>query len=222
METTKIAPLDDAYKVIYDVFTQSLIRGDRAKCIELTRFFLDGGFSVNMLYEYVFRDSLYKVGDLWEQNKISIATEHLATAIIEAILNDLYSEFSFEKNKGKSVLLACLENELHQVGIKMVGDVFEQNGWEAYFLGANTPVVDLLLFAKDINPDVIALSLSLYSNFLVFNNFIEKFRDEFQETPLIIGGQAFRYAGVEIIEKYDNVKLLSDLPEIEEYINTYN
>lgn len=222
METKKIIPTDDSYKVIYNVFTQSLISGDRAKCVELTRFFLDGGFSINMLYEYVFRDSLYKIGELWEQNKISIATEHLATAIIEAILNDLYSEFSIEKNKGKSVLLACLENELHQVGIKMVGDVFEQNGWEAYFLGANTPIVDLLLLAKDINPDIIALSISLYSNFLVFNNFIEKFRDKFPNTPLLIGGQAFRYGGLEIIEKHDNVKYLSDLTKIEEYINMHN
>lgn len=45
---------------------------------------------VQYLYENIIKKSLYEVGELWESNKITVATEHLASAIVEAILNELY------------------------------------------------------------------------------------------------------------------------------------
>ncbi len=93
------------------------------------------------LYMDLFQRSLYAVGELWELNKISVAREHLATAITESLLNLVYPRLFENTPTGKKVVVSCAANELHQIGGKIVADFFELNGWESHFLGANTPVL---------------------------------------------------------------------------------
>ena len=98
--------------------------------------------SVYPFYNNLFQKSLYRVGELWESNRISVAKEHLATAITEGLLNLVYPKL-FEPEqyrKGRTILISCTANEFHQIGGKMVADVCELNGWDSHFLGANTPV----------------------------------------------------------------------------------
>jgi methanogenic corrinoid protein MtbC1 len=44
----------------------------------------------------------------------------------------------------------------------MIADIFELNGWDGYFLGANMPVHELIKFIDDKKPDLLDLSLSIY------------------------------------------------------------
>ena len=53
--------------------------------------------SIKIIYEKLFKISLYKIGELWEYNKISVATEHLASAIVESILNENYLQIISEE-----------------------------------------------------------------------------------------------------------------------------
>jgi methanogenic corrinoid protein MtbC1 len=47
---------------------------------------LAGGFGLKVLYVQVFQRAMYRVGELWEHQRISVAVEHLATAIVERML----------------------------------------------------------------------------------------------------------------------------------------
>lgn len=158
---------------------------------------------------------------MWEYNKISVATEHLASAIVEAILNQLYFDIISNKKNGKTVIAACVENEFHQIGIKMISDIFEMNGWNALFLGSNTPVFELISFIKLKNPNLLAISLSLYFNIPSLEKMIQKVQIEFPNLPILVGGQAFHHGGNEIILKYNNVVFQPDLNSTEIYINNF-
>lgn len=83
----------------YTAFLDSLLRGDRAYCSQVIKNELKNNPPIFELYEQLIRKSLYEIGELWENNEISTATEHLASAIIEAILNEIYPEVISSEKK---------------------------------------------------------------------------------------------------------------------------
>lgn len=117
-----------------NAFLNSLLLGSRSECSKIISEQNSKQLPFKVLYEDVIKSALYEVGELWEFNKISVATEHLASAIVEAILNENYPNIVAEEKSTKKVLLSCVKNEYHQIGIKMVSDVFESNSWNAFFL----------------------------------------------------------------------------------------
>lgn len=150
---------------IVQCYLDNLLEGNRLACSAISRQFLVENSSIKDLYEDVFKVSLYQVGRLWETNKISVATEHLCTAITEGILNELFEQIISTKRYNKKVVVACVDKEQHQVGIKMVADIFEMNGWESFFLGTGIPVSELVKFIDEVKPDVVAISLTVYFNY---------------------------------------------------------
>lgn len=201
-------------------FLNSLLSGNRDLCSKIIQEQLNDSITIRELYESIIKETLYQVGELWEYNKISVATEHLASAIVEASLNELYPRIITPQKKEKTVIVSCLENEFHQIGIKMVSDIFELNQWNSYFLGANTPVDELISFTRIIKPDVLAISLSIYSHLPMLESTLQRIRSEFAHLPILVGGQAFQHGGQEIISNYSNVAFLSNLHSLDLFINT--
>ncbi|HBL76955.1 MAG: hypothetical protein A2W90_00685 [Bacteroidetes bacterium GWF2_42_66] len=203
-------------------FLQNLLKGNRANCSAIARQYLAQNHSVMDLYEEVFKVALYEVGRLWETNRITIATEHIATAITEGILNEFFEQIISGKRYNKKVVVACVEKEQHQVGIKMVADVFEMKGWESFFLGTGISVIELVRFIRDVQPDLLAISLSVYFNFSNLLKMLKTMKDEFPELQIILGGQAFRHVSNDASPGLGNIVILSDLYLLDKYIDTMN
>jgi len=203
---------------IYTDFLNALLEGNRKRYSEIVSKQLKNGIAYIELYEILFKPALYKVGELWQFNKISVATEHLSSAIIESLVNELRPKVISDNEQTNKIIVACIEKEHHQIGIKMVSDVFESKGWDSCFLGANTPTSELVTFAKIIKPDLFAISIAMYMDFPILEMMIQKIRVEFPDTPILIGGQAFLREGADILNKYSDVNYLKDLYSIESYI----
>lgn len=197
-----------------------LLDGDRAACSEIVHEYLKKNPSITDLYEEVLKVALHEVGSLWERNQISVATEHLSTAIIEGIMNELFEQIISGKKFNKKAVVACVENEMHQVGIKMVADVFEMNGWETYFLGAGIPTSELLKFIKQVNPNLIAISLSVYFNYSSLIKMLSAIRESFPQIEIIIGGQALKHLSGNEKRSLGDAVILPDLYFLERYIKT--
>jgi len=202
-------------------FLQNLLSGNRQICSSIAKQYLAQNPSIKDLYEEVFKVALYEVGRLWETNQISVASEHLATAITEGILNELYQQLDTLEKQNYKVVLTCVENELHQVGIKMVADVFEMNGWESYFLGTGIPVSELVKYLKQVKPDVLAVSMSIYFNNKNLGKMVDVLKNEFPDLKIIIGGQAFVHKKEDNFTKIDTIKFISDLYELDNYIKKF-
>jgi len=164
------------------------------------------------------RRSLYEVGELWEQGKISVATEHMATAISESLLNLTYPRLFAQPRNGRSAVVTCVSNEYHQIGGRMVADVFELNGWRGYFLGANTPLADMLAFLAEKRPDAVALSLATVLNLNRLLEATAEIRLACPQLPILTGGQAFRWLKPEQVETLPGVRVLKTLGELEAWI----
>ena len=200
-----------------DAVFKSLLEGNRFECQKVVKEFRKTNQSIIVLYEEIFKKSLYRIGEMWEYNKISVAVEHMATAITEGIMNELFPEIMSLERVDKKIVISCVENEEHQVGGKMVADIFEKNSWDTHYLGANTPMNELLSFCDLVKPDLICLSLSVYENVQFLLKEIAGIR-EVTDIPILIGGQALNKVGVKLSENMKNVIYFHDLNEIENYI----
>jgi MerR family transcriptional regulator, light-induced transcriptional regulator len=207
-----------AAEAAYQLYLSALLAGDRQQCRALFESWLAAGRDLRALYQEVVQRSLYEVGGLWEQGRVSVATEHLATAITESLLNLVYPRLFSQPRIGKSAVVTCTANEYHQIGGKMVADLFELNGWRGYFLGANTPPRDLLGLIGEKRPDAVALSLTVYFNLETLLQTAAGIRAEFPAVPILVGGQAFRWGGRERAEQIAGVRHLASLAELETWV----
>ena len=203
---------------IYTEYLQALLKGERAKCLKIVQSLLDKEIEIKSIYLELFQKSLYEIGELWERNQISVATEHLATSITESAMGLMQPLLFARERVGKKAVVSCVTNEFHQVGGKMVADIFEMHGWDGYFLGANTPLVDLLKMLDEKKPNILCLSLSIYSNLPNLLKTVEAVKVEFPWLEIITGGQAFRWGGGETLTAISGVNLFESIDDLENYL----
>ncbi len=210
-------PFPDA-AASYRRYLDGLLNNDRQQCRASFEQWLASEAGLRAIYEDLVQRSLYEVGDLWERGRISVATEHLATAITESLLNLVYPRLFALPRLGRSAVVACVANEHHQIGGKMVADLFELNGWRGYFLGANTPVRDVMALLEEKRPDVVALSVSVAFSLDTLLGAAAEIRAAFPALPILVGGQAFRWGGRERVERLPGALCLSSLGELEAWM----
>jgi methanogenic corrinoid protein MtbC1 len=182
---------------VYRSYLDGLLLNNHEQCRASFQQWMDADPDLLSLYEGLVQRALYEVGELWERNRISVATEHLATAISESLLHLTYPRVFAAPRNGKSAVVTCAANEHHQIGGKMVADVFELHGWRGYFLGANTPARDVLALLTDKRSDVVALSVATAFGLAEVINVAAVIRAEFPDLPILVGGQALRWGGRE-------------------------
>lgn len=212
------------YEIIdmrYEGFLGALLEGDTAAAHAHVQYLLQEQVPVVDLFERLFTHALYDVGALWERNRITVADEHLATALVDRLLLGVYPQVCSAERKGFSVVVACVVNELHQLGGRMVADVFELHGWDSHFLGASTPVDALLDLVRDKNPDVVALSMALTTGFDKLESTVGALRDLCPATPVLVGGQAF-HRDPGLVEQLESPALhVSSMAELERFIEEF-
>ncbi len=204
----------------YQQYLCALLAGDRRACRKAFESWLDTGVSLRALYQDLVRRSLYDVGFLWERGQVSVATEHLATAITDSLLTLAYPRLFSQPHNGRSAVVTCVANEYHQIGGKMVADLFDLNGWRGYFLGANMPMQDLLDLIRAKRPDAVAMSLTVYFSLDALVESVHAVRQEFPTTPILVGGQAFLWGGRERVEGIAGVHYLGSLTELETWMKS--
>jgi methanogenic corrinoid protein MtbC1 len=100
----------------------------------------------------------YTIGELWQQNEISIGQEHVATAIMERQLGALHAHSTPPRSVHRSIVLGCVVGELHRMGSRIVANAFEAAGWRVVYLGADVPVAEFVQIVEQERPDLVGLS----------------------------------------------------------------
>lgn len=196
-----------------------LLKGERQGAANVINGLLDSGEDVQHIYEMVIKPAMYKVGEMWERGEISVATEHLASAIVEAILGQLYYKvISGSGSRNKTVVISTVENEAHLIGAKMVSDVFELHGWNSHFLGANTPVEELLKYIEMVKPNILSLSMSIDTHLDFLEKTIKRVKEVYPQLLILIGGQGLNDNGGEVMLRYSGVLYFRDLVAFENFL----
>lgn len=199
-------------------FEEALARGDRALCLAIVQALSAEGHTPVDLYEGYFRPALYTIGALWERNRLSVAHEHLATAIIEELMNEIFPRLMSLKRTGKTVVVAPVEGALHRVGARMVCDVFEMYGWDAVQLGPDSTTDSLLETLRACRPALVGLSLTLDLHRNGLRRTIIAIRSAFPVLPILVGGRVLTRGKVPALEGLPGVHCFQDLNGLGRYI----
>lgn len=175
-------------------YLSALLHGDRREALRLV--VADGlgrGASVGELQERVVQDAQRVIGALWQENKISIAQEHLATALSQVVLAHLYDQAPHVPRNGKRVVVACVEGELHDFPARLAADALDLAGFDTLYLGANVPTDGLLQLLQRERPDLLALSVTMAFNIPSLRSAVAAVREAAQ-LPIAVGGGALLWA----------------------------
>jgi len=170
-----------------------LLAGKRREATVMISDLLTQGVSIKDIYRDIFQVSQYEVGRLWECNKITVAHEHYCTAATQQIISGLYPFIYSAKRSGKTLVACSISGELHELGIRMVTDFFEMDGWDTYYLGANMPDNELQEALIEYRADILALSVSLPIHLSKVAALIKKIRShrDLANIKIMVGGYSF-------------------------------
>lgn len=184
---------DNPLKKEVATYLEYLLEGKRRDATLLISDLVQQGISIKDVYQHVFQVSQYEVGRLWQNNKITMAQEHYCTAATQQIMSGLYQHIFSAKRRGKTLVACTISGELHEMGIRMVSDFFEMDGWDTYYLGANMPDKELKESLIAYKADVLAISVSLPTNVSKAALLIKKIRDssDLKNIKIIVGRYPF-------------------------------
>ena len=83
-------PSGEGLDLTRQVFLSAILGGQRHAALNIVEEALRAGHSHVDIYVNVFTEALHRVGELWELNKISVAQEHIATAITQYAIAAIY------------------------------------------------------------------------------------------------------------------------------------
>jgi MerR family transcriptional regulator, light-induced transcriptional regulator len=127
---------------------------------------------------------LHELGQRWQRGSVSVAQEHFATALIRGRLLALARGWG--AGAGPLALLACVPEELHDLGLICFGLALRGHGWRITFLGAATPTETVAETARIIEPALIVLAAS--SSVEVVRS-TASLAEIAREAPLALGGR---------------------------------
>jgi methanogenic corrinoid protein MtbC1 len=134
-----------------------------------------------------------RVGELWSGNEWSVAHEHAATAVSEAVVRRLGDDLP-DPATGPLYLVACVEREWHSLPALVVATGLKAAGMRTLYLGASASRDELVGRILDTGPRLVMLSASLTSSLPRVRRQIEAVRGT--GTPVLVGGGAFDSGGV--------------------------
>jgi methanogenic corrinoid protein MtbC1 len=213
---------------LYEQFISYLNEDDRYGCLDSVLTSLQkNDIHIVKLYDQIITPSLRESSCRRKQDAMCVWEEHVRTSIIRTVIECCYPYVVKERDgKYKSapqgkVIVVCPPEELHEIGARMVADFFTLCGFDAIFVGANTPQHDILDAISYVKPEYIAVSVSATFNLVAARKTIIRIRELRERTStnfkIIVGGLAFEQnpgsfddVGVDLLlHDFEDIKNLS-------------
>ncbi len=137
--------------------------------------------------------TLWEIGRLWEQGKITVSVEHFASAFFRGVLTNLL-HVTPDPGPGTAplVVVCCAPGEAHELAPLMLSLLLRRSGMHIVYLGQSIETAGLLETIRQMAPAIICISLTM-------PYYLEALIDlghKVQELPpprpmLVLGGQGF-------------------------------
>jgi methanogenic corrinoid protein MtbC1 len=173
-----------------NTFKAALLTGSQRLSMAIVNDLLAAGHGLLDIELHVIQPALYAIGEGWQDNQITVAQEHLATAIVQSVMTVALLQAPPPTSNGKRVMLACVEGNRHAVGLRMVADAFQLAGWEVQYLGADVPTPSLIEQVAHWRPDLVGLSLAFPQHLQPAREFLTQLTERLGEhrPAIMVGG----------------------------------
>lgn len=173
-------------------YLKTILEGRPRQAIEQVLEAVNGGASVREAYLDVLIPAQREAGRLWHAGELSIAEEHVITATTQRAMAVLCQRAGSPETGNKTVLLACVAGNVHDIGVRAITDFFEIAGWQAINLGSDVPTEEIARSVQFFDADVVVLAATLDPDLKMVERAIERIRAlEDRRVKVIVGGLAF-------------------------------
>lgn len=214
---------------LYEEFMEIIESENKEKSIEFAiNKLTTGEVDIKTLYKEILEPSLNNIGCKINEDHLCIWREHVRTSIVRTIIECCYpfiikerKQKSLEKT-GKRVIVICPDGEYHDIGARMVADIFTLSGFETIFIGSSTPKEEFISAIDFLTPQYIAMSVTNYYNLVSAKKTVDIIRNStFLPIKILVGGHAF-YSNPETFKKFGADLLIKDFEDIEKLAKEEN
>jgi methanogenic corrinoid protein MtbC1 len=153
-------------------------------------------FGLTDFYDKLLKPVMYKIGDLWEQEKLDVATEHASTntaiSLIKVINERITARIRMSGISSQNKTVICTpDGELHGLACNMIESLLLSKGFKVYNISTSIPTEYIMDFMSDLQPDIIFISITLAENIKPAERLIQKIHQKYNNRlPVVVGGSA--------------------------------
>jgi len=143
---------------------------------------------------------LVALGDAWERGELSVYHEHFVSDLVCAFLTTRCHDAAGSGDRGTAVL-AALPHHRHVIGLHMAAVVLVYAGWEPLFLGADTPISDIVRCAMQAGAGAVCVSTAAGAEAAVLAPLLAELREGLPQDVAVLhgGGGAVAVDGVVVV-----------------------
>jgi DNA-binding transcriptional MerR regulator/methylmalonyl-CoA mutase cobalamin-binding subunit len=132
---------------------------------------------------------LTAVGEAWADGELKVVHEHYASEHLRDFLSSQWRPIS-DRSRGPKAVCATPEDEMHALGLHIAALILAMADWQLVFLGANTPLDEVLTAVESESPEAVAISISLSFDSDRGRDFITQLKDRLpDDVELMCGGE---------------------------------
>ncbi|MBN2299870.1 MAG: cobalamin-dependent protein [Acholeplasmataceae bacterium] len=174
--------------------------------------------SIEEIYIDILQVVMIEIGNLWHRSIITVDQEHYMTSITQVVLSQFYTQIFETKKIGRKILSCGIGGELHEMGVRMLSDLFEFHGWDSIYLGAAIPKFAILTSIEANQPDLVALSVTMPQHLLECREIVDAIKNRFPNQKIAVGGRAFQMTD-KVWKKWPVDVSVNDAKELVEWAN---
>jgi len=138
-------------------YLDPLLQGHRHACRELVKSALEQGAQPRNLYQDLLWPAMARVDQLYREDRINLASEHMATRINRTVADHLQTRLGRKAPVNRKILITCAAGEPEEISAQMCADLFEADGWDVYFLGGGVPHDETISLAGQLQPHTLLI-----------------------------------------------------------------
>ena len=182
-------------------FLLANLEGRGEDALDFVRGALKDGVPIEDIHDYVLGPAQREAGRMWLMAEVPIADEHYGTAVVERALSILQEAVPRPPADAKTVLTMGVAGNLHDLGLRMIGQRLQLSGYCVHHLGPNMPATDLAWSLQDRGVDMVAISASMLMHMHGVREAVQQVQEACQSLygdpharPVMLGGRPFRVA----------------------------
>lgn len=172
-----------------------LVAGDEAGAWGVVESALASGSDPAEIYTKVLGPALRSVGDRWAEGKLTVAEEHLASAVALRLIGRLGPRFARPGRPRGRVIVATPPGDRHALPGAMLADLLRGTGFEVTDLGADVPAEELA-GAIAVSDELVAVCVAATNpgTDRAIKRAVRAAK-KVTEVPILVGGGAINDAG---------------------------
>ncbi len=179
-------------------YLETILSGRRQAALAVMESALAQGHQLPDLYLHVIETAQRSLGELWAEGRISVAEEHMASAVTQTVLTFMYPRLPRSKQARGVAVVTGVEGELHQIGAHMVADLLDADGWDVRFLGTQLPHEGIVDLVRSSEARLVGISCTMPFNLAATADLIRGLRgiEDAPSFSIVVGGSAFHASPV--------------------------